>query len=213
MLSWLTSTLRLLVLASQSENRSNTFSLAPPDPDASPSAAAVDDLLRALRNTRQERPGLFNTNTNPAFPVRAPGFLSGGLPRDRRGRVAHKHRSKPSALSLHLEDGDTLFTVGDETPRLAQSFEAEHRRRMQLLDSLKYMPPHFIQLLILRSITLRNPEVENLTDPKGGWGLGAGQVEKTSDDDDDDELDQLQLQEKVRVQLLSLMKLIYTNNM
>ncbi|KAF7782459.1 hypothetical protein Agabi119p4_1835 [Agaricus bisporus var. burnettii] len=171
----------LLVLASQSENRSNTFSLAPPDPDASPSAAAVDDMLRALRSTRQERPGL--SKNNPAFPVRAPSFLSGGLPRDRRGRVAHKHRNKPSALSLHLEDDENLFGVGDETPRLAQPFEVEHRRRLQLLDSLK------------------NPDAESSTDPKGGWGLGAGQVERTSDDDDDDELDQVQLQEKLNADL------------
>src|SRR5262249_12655126 len=161
----------------------------------------------ALRSTRQERPGLFNNS--PAFPVRAPSFLSGGLPRDRRGRVAHKHRSKPSALSLRLEGDDSLFAVGDETPRLAQSFETEHRREMQILDTLKYMTSHFIWSLILRTSTLRNPDVENLTDPKGGWGLGAGQVEKTSDDEDEDELDQVQLQEKVRVQLSCLIQFIY----
>lgn len=137
--SWLKRCFRLLVLASQSENRTTTFSLAPPDPDASPSAAAIDDLLRALRNPRQlERPGLLKSNTT--FPVRAPSFLSGGLPRDRRGRVAHKHRSKPSALSLRLEDEDDVF--GDETPKLIHSYDAEHRRRMELLDSLKYAPSY-----------------------------------------------------------------------
>lgn len=36
----------------------------------------------------------------------------------------------------------------------------------------------------------------------GGWGLGAGQVDKVVDDDDDDELDQVQLQEKVRPSLV-----------
>ncbi len=71
------------------------------------------------------------------MPVRAPSFLSGGLPRDRRGRVAHKHRSKPSALNLVLTDEDDAF--GDETPRLGQSHDAEHRRRLELLDSLKYV--------------------------------------------------------------------------
>ncbi|KAF9451276.1 HbrB-domain-containing protein [Macrolepiota fuliginosa MF-IS2] len=174
----------LLVLASQSENRSNTFSLAPPDPDASPSAAAIDDLLRALRNPRQpDRPGLFKSNA--PFPVRAPSFVSGGLPRDRRGRVAHKHRNKPAVLSLGLSDEDDVF--GDETPRLGQSYDAEHRRRVELLDSLK------------------SPDVDSHAGPRasGGWGLGAGQADKMVDEDDEDELDQVQLQEKVCIKSLS----------
>ncbi|KAJ3574654.1 hypothetical protein NP233_g1620 [Leucocoprinus birnbaumii] len=165
----------LLVLASQSENRSTTFSLAPPDPNASPSAAAIDDLLRALRGTRQpERTGLFKNNA--AFPVRAPSFLSGGLPRDRRGRVAHKHRSKPSTLSLSLNNDDNVS--GDETPRIGQSYDAEHRRRVELLDSLK------------------SPDVESSAGPRasGGWGLGAGKVDKTVDYEEEEELDQGQVQ-------------------
>ncbi|KXN90196.1 Target of rapamycin complex 2 subunit bit61 [Leucoagaricus sp. SymC.cos] len=165
----------LLVLASQSENRSTTFSLAPPDPDASPNAAAIDDLLRALRNPRQmEKPGLFKVNVT--FPVRAPSFLSGGLPRDRRGRVAHKHKNKPSILSLGLSDEDNIS--GDETPRLAHSY----RRNVELLDSLK------------------SPDLDQSAGPRasGGWGLGAGQVDKTVDEDEDDEEDQTQLQDKVR---------------
>lgn len=164
----------LLVLASQSENRSTTFSLAPPDPNASPSAAAIDDLLRSLRDPRQpERTGLFKNNG--AFPVRAPSFLSGGLPRDRRGRVAHKHRSKPSALILGLNDEN--YISGDETPRMGHSYDAEHMRRVELLDSLK------------------SPDVESSAGPRasGGWGLGAGQVDKTIDYDEEGELDQGQL--------------------
>jgi len=42
--------------------------------------------------------------------------------------------------------------------------------------------------------------VECPADPRasGGWGLGAGQVDKTVDYDEDEELDQGQIQDKVR---------------
>jgi len=42
--------------------------------------------------------------------------------------------------------------------------------------------------------------VECTADPRAscGWGLGAGQVDKTVDYDEDEELDQGQIQDKVR---------------
>lgn len=174
----------LLVLASQSENRLTTFSLAPPDPDASPNAAKVDELLRAMRGARpSERTG--PSKNHSTFPVRAPSFLSGGLPRDRRGRVAHKHRSKLSVLSLGSSDQDV--PPGDETPKIGHSYDSEHKRRMELLDSLK------------------SSNVEGPVGPRasGGWGLGAGRVDKTVDYDEDEELDQGQIQDKLSTTFLA----------
>lgn len=49
--------------------------------------------------------------------------------------MAHKHRSKFSVLSLGSSDQDV--PPGDETPKIGHSYDSEHKRRMELLDSLK----------------------------------------------------------------------------
>lgn len=87
--------------------------------------------MRGARPSERTGP----SKNHSTFPVRAPSFLSGGLPRDRRGRVAHKHRSKLSVLSLGSSDQDV--PPGDETPKIGHSYDSEHKRRMELLDSLK----------------------------------------------------------------------------
>jgi len=54
--------------------------------------------------------------------------------------------------------------------------------------------------LRLTLTTDRSSNAEGPPGPRasGGWGLGAGQVDKTVDYDEDEELDQGQIQDKVR---------------
>ncbi|TBU22984.1 HbrB-like-domain-containing protein [Dichomitus squalens] len=73
----------LLVLVSQRSQRLVSLSLTAPPPQPSTGEAAIARLLRALHAPlpRQAR---------PAGGAGAPSFLSAGLPRDRRGRIAQK---------------------------------------------------------------------------------------------------------------------------
>ncbi|KAJ7782858.1 HbrB-like-domain-containing protein [Mycena metata] len=81
----------------------------------SPNEAAVADLLRAVRSPRPQFDA--KAATTPISPPRAPSFLSGGLPRDRRGRIAQKSLNLVG-IKVTEEGDDDLF--GDETPKVAQ---------------------------------------------------------------------------------------------
>ncbi|KAF8911822.1 HbrB-like-domain-containing protein [Mucidula mucida] len=129
----------LLVLASQSRYRTPTFSLTAAPPQPSTGEAAVLELLRILRS-----PGLqFDSRAAAAKTngrVRAPSFLSGGLPRDRRGRIAQKQKGS-SLPALHaimdppLEEDDLS---GGETPRLSGAvFDVDRRREQEFLEALR----------------------------------------------------------------------------
>ena len=161
---------RLLVLVSQGRQPTAT-SLTAPAPAPSQGELAVQHLLKVVRSE--------TSGTRGAAQRRGPyaagrhTFLSGNVPRDRRGRIAHK----PGPLSLDetgsdLED-DAL------TPRLGLSCASAGTTTVgsaaggrELLESL------------------RSPEPPEARQSVGGWGLGAwveGVSAREKDDDDDDE--------------------------
>ncbi|KAF9559844.1 HbrB-domain-containing protein [Agrocybe pediades] len=160
----------LLVLSSQSRHLPKTFSLTTPPPQPTPGEAAVKELLRLVRSPASQseaRAAKFKSNTG--FPSRALTFSSGGIPRDRRGRVAYKGKNLPELIGIP-SPGQDEDLYGDDTPRLAASGEMERERE-------------------------REKEVEALRSPDfdprasmGGWGLGAGvENSKPSEDDDEDD--------------------------
>lgn len=119
-----------------------TFSLTTPAPQPTPGEAAIADLLRIVRSPRSH----FDARTQalklgPLSPLsRAPSFLSGGLPRDRRGRIAHKQNGK--RVDNSVVDGvadDDVF--GDETPRNGPShmLEVEREREREFLEALRFV--------------------------------------------------------------------------
>ncbi|KAH0589313.1 hypothetical protein H2248_005074 [Termitomyces sp. 'cryptogamus'] len=153
----------LLVLSSQRRPRALAFALAP---TPTPGEQAIVDLLRVSRTPRPQQ-------LAPMSPVaRAPSFLSGGLPRDRRGRIAQKQNGRPRPPNLVGFDDDVLC---DETPRGGL---VERERDRELLESL------------------RSPDVDATVAAArasvGGWGLGEGHedVGRTADEEDDDMLEQ-----------------------
>ncbi|KAJ7675092.1 HbrB-like-domain-containing protein [Mycena rosella] len=138
----------LLVLTSQSRQRPPPISLTSAPPQPSTSEAAIADLLRAVRSPRPQFDA--KATATPISPARAPSFLSGGLPRDRRGRIAQK--SNLIGIKV-VEDGED-DNFGDETPRVAQGL-TEREREREFLEAL------------------RSPDLDH-TGVKGGWGLGPG---------------------------------------
>lgn len=76
-------------------------------------------------------------------PSRTPSFLSGGIPRDRRGRIAQKKGKGVStlvgfdAMKGVLDDEDVS---GDETPRNAAGgvLDLERERERVMLESLRF---------------------------------------------------------------------------
>ncbi|KAM6502381.1 HbrB-like domain containing protein [Amanita muscaria] len=159
----------LLVLSAQSTYRPSRLSLKTPTSQPSAGEAAISDLLRVVRNPSAQ------TNTtllSPGNHVRTPSFLSGGLPRDRRGRIAQKRKSKPLTLSS-LNDENL-----EETPRVESTLnmlQLGREREREILESL------------------RSPDIEatGKSASMGGWGLGEGRAEvgKTIDEEEDEPLD------------------------
>jgi hypothetical protein len=103
-----------------------------------------------------------------AYAPRTLSFLSGSVPRDRRGRIGHR----PGPLSLDEPSSDLEDDI--VTPRLGLGPNAEMgaRRERELLDSL------------------RSPEPPEARQSVGGWGLGTwdeGISMREKDDDDEDE--------------------------
>lgn len=104
-----------------------------------------------------------------AYAPRTLSFLSGNVPRDRRGRIAHR----PGPLSLDGTSSDLEDDI--VTPRLGLGPNAEigaRERERELLDSL------------------RSPDPAEARESVGGWGLGTwdeGISTREKDDDDDDE--------------------------
>ncbi|KAG6891747.1 hypothetical protein C0992_006168 [Termitomyces sp. T32_za158] len=166
----------LLVLSSQRRPRALAFSLTVPAPPPGPGELAIIDLLRVFRSPRPEYDARAQAlkQLAPMSPIaHAPSFLSGGLPRDRRGRIAQKKSARPRPPDLvGLEDDAFL----DETPRVGLM---EREKDRELLESL------------------RSPDIDATVAATrasvGGWGLGEGHedVEKTADEEDDDVLEQV----------------------
>ena len=74
---------------------------------------------------------------SPAFQPRTPTFLSGGIPRDRRGRIAQKGKIPPTS---HDQRNDDVF--GEETPRkgpVSYIIEMEREREREMLEALRFV--------------------------------------------------------------------------
>ncbi|GJE96768.1 HbrB domain-containing protein [Phanerochaete sordida] len=134
-----------------------SLTVTPPPPPAG--EEAVQALLRAIRTplvqTSPDKPHLRATG--------APSFLSAGVPRDRRGRIARKPERAPSPDVPPLPVDDEH---GEDTPRLGAAF-VEGR---ELLESLKSPDPESAQRASM-----------------GGWGLGLGGEDRAHEDYDKDE--------------------------
>ena len=87
----------------------STFVHSPPH--ISPSEKALNDLIDALRVPPASRGASKNAK---AHSVRAPSFLSGGLPRDHRDRIAQKRDLEDLGIAAEDEEG---WDEGGETPR------------------------------------------------------------------------------------------------
>ncbi|KAJ6495567.1 HbrB-like-domain-containing protein, partial [Mycena vitilis] len=154
----------LLVLTSQSRQRPPPMSLTSAPPQPSAGEAAVADLLRTVRSPRPQFDA--RANTTPISPSRAPSFLSGGLPRDRRGRIAQKSLDRVG-IKVTEEGEDDIF--GDETPRVAQGL-MEREREREFLEAL------------------RSPDIDSHSlAVKGGWGLGPGGALDSAKPEDEEE--------------------------
>ncbi|KAF8070291.1 HbrB-like-domain-containing protein [Lyophyllum atratum] len=170
----------LLVLTSQRRPRPVAFSLTTPAPTPTAGEQAITDLLRIVRSPRPQYDARTQAlkKLGPMSPLsRAPSFLSGALPRDRRGRIAHKQNGKVPHLSgLGLDVGeDEKF--GNEKPRVgavAHMADLEREREREFLEAL------------------RSPDLDTTATRAsvGGWGLGAGHedVSKTAEEEEEEEL-------------------------
>lgn len=133
---------RLLVLSSQSRQRPLTFSLTAPIPQPTPGEAAINDLLRVVRNPRAQNDSRTPIlKGSPGFQTRTPTFLSGGVPRDRRGRIAQKQKG-PMLSDLDGPAGDEVLMFGDETPRMGPSsyvVDLQREREREFLEALRFV--------------------------------------------------------------------------
>lgn len=162
---------RLLVLVSQGR-RPTAASLTTPTPTPSQGELAVQHLLNVVRSGAS---GARHSGPRGAYATRTLSFLSGNVPRDRRGRIAHR----PGPLSLD-ETGSELEDDA-VTPRLGLGPHAAlgtRERERELLESL------------------RSPELPEARQSVGGWGLGAwDESTSTREKDDEDEDEQMELEE------------------
>ncbi|KAI0373563.1 HbrB-domain-containing protein [Pilatotrama ljubarskyi] len=178
----------LLVLVSQRSQRLVSLSLTAPPPQPTAGEAAIARLLRAMHApivTLGARAHARPTTTG------APSFLSAGLPRDRRGRIAQKaergavggeqdgrgrwYGSVREESEVYEDDEERSGWYGYEgevdTPRVGVAFADPGRERdKELLESL------------------RSPDPESTTKMSmGGWGLGVGREEQYAEEDEDEE--------------------------
>lgn len=89
------------------------------------------DLLRLVNNFRPQAADLRNSKMKSSL---SRTFPTGGVPRDRRGRVAHKGRNLPDFVGTRLEDEG----LGDDTPRIgAASYVLQIEQEREFLESLR----------------------------------------------------------------------------
>lgn len=158
----------LLVLVSQGRQPTAT-SFTAPAPSPSQGELAIQHLLKVVRSDACGTRG--SAQRRGTYAIRTLSFISGNVPRDRRGRIAHK----PGPLSLDeagsdLEDDALTPRLGLSAGTTAVGGESVGGR--ELLESL------------------RSPEPVEARQSVGGWGLGAwveGVSVREKDDDDDDE--------------------------
>jgi len=188
----------LLVLAFQTREPSPppSFSLATPTPptQTGPGEKALADLIRALRlpHSHAQNDTSKATTRDPSIMNRAPSFLSGGLPRDRRGRIAHKRNLGGISVRAMGGAGDAEDEGrrwdDDETPRNGfisrTTLDTERERELEILEGLRSPDP-----------IIHTPGV-GARASVGGWGLGVAgaaedvgkaTIEEDEYDGDDDE--------------------------
>jgi hypothetical protein len=165
------------VLSAQSRRRPVTLSLTAPAPQPTPGEAAITDLLLLVRS-----PHPLSINRNQAFTLkpsgahsRTPSFLSGGKPRDRRGRIGKRHGGALSPSQLHFSEED----FGDDTPRVGMSVaasymqESDREKDRELLESLRcalsYHSPPRLNVRIGKAPTMLIPVESGQAWVVGGW--------------------------------------------
>ena len=101
------------------------------------------DLLRVIRS-----PGSFADRMRSPNPRAMHGgrahqttFLSGALPRDRRGRIAQKRKGKTGTIMAGSGgEDDEHVEGGGETPRnVFGGFTSDAEREQELLEALRYV--------------------------------------------------------------------------
>ncbi len=115
------------------------YSLTDPPPPPPPGEEAVSLLLRDIRtpllpiNAKQD-----GSRRHYFAGTGAPSFLSAGLPRDRRGRIAQKSERQPYIVEEEYDE----WKLGEETPRIGSGRSTERNaareREREFLDSLRY---------------------------------------------------------------------------
>lgn len=148
------------------------MSLTTPAPAPSQGEVAVQHLLNVVRSGAS---GTRISRQRSAYAPRTLSFLSGNVPRDRRGRIAHR----PDPLSLDETGSDLEDDI--VTPRLGLGPHVEidtREREREFLDSL------------------RSPEPVEARQSVGGWGLGSwDEGISTREKDEDDEDEQMELEQ------------------
>ncbi|TFK54029.1 HbrB-domain-containing protein [Heliocybe sulcata] len=183
----------LLVLASQTRQRPTPLSLTEPAPQPTAGDVAITQLLRTIRSPLSSLPT--NGRLRPfsvasaAVHKRTPSFLSGQVPRDRRGRIGQKPGWLKAEKILGGDDGMACSSLrriifymvthtdleddenGEETPRNFGYFERGREKEREFLDSLRSP----------------DPEGANARASLGGWGLGGGGTEEPEQAKEEDE--------------------------
>jgi hypothetical protein len=125
------------VLSSQNQQLPFTFSLTTPTPQPIAGEAAIKDLLRLVRDPCAQSDSVNQKFKNdPAFQSRTPTFLSGAIPRDRRGRIAQKGKI-PQALNHSQRNGDLFEEIPRKGP-VSYVIELEHEREREMLEALRF---------------------------------------------------------------------------
>jgi len=144
-----------------------TFSLTTPKQELTESEAAVRDLLRLVRHPREQNDKFKNS---PAFQTRTPTFLSTGVPRDRRGRVALKPSADTGKTTRRISALGLEYDVASDEPRRSgrpSYVDIEQEQNQGFLEALK------------------SPDLDSAK-AMGGWGLGAAHEEGTDEEEEED---------------------------
>ena len=132
------------MLVSQGRRPPASFSLTSPVPEPPPGEAAVADLLRTVQLPRPDGP-LPNIRKSK---LRLPStsFLSGALPRDRRGRIGQKGKKRQSYGEEEVSEEREVAGEGAATPRHGRSRILDDRswhNEKELLEALRSANPFF----------------------------------------------------------------------
>lgn len=191
----------LLVLVSQARRPPASVSLTAPPPQPLPGEAAAAHLLRLVRAPASTSPPLAKGNRA----ARTLSFLSGNVPRDRRGRIGRRPQSlrldsTPSQSATDESEEDEA--AGGETPRTGFAPAPAHATRrvrdLQMLESL-------------RSPDQPDSAATQPAGKSGGWGLDESGWDDEGQEDEDEsamDWDQAQVSHLPSVCLAALTSLI-----